>query len=362
MLLLCSSVPLFLCSSAPLLLCPVLDYPTILTAILPVYLIMLLGGCARRWGLLPAAADAGLMRLSVSLLFPCLILERMVGNEALMSVSRVAVAAGLGFGLVAVGIFISYHAAPLIGLSVGEGRRTFAVTTGMQNYGFVAIPVVTSLFAGQEILGVLFTFTLGVELAVWLLGVGTLTGLAKAPWKAALNAPVIVIVLALLMNFSGLSTHFVAGLKAVAGVFAGLGVNAEVVAKDVPLVLHTLLSTLGNCSVPLSVLLIGASIGDLVGREPVLWSVALASPVLRLAIIPCAFLAVASVSSLSLELRRILVVQAAMPSAMFGIVIARMYGGHAATAVQVVLSTTLVSLVTTPLVIAFAVQWLGIGG
>jgi malate permease and related proteins len=51
-----------------------------------------------------------------------------------------------------------------------------------------------------------------------------------------------------------------------------------------------------------------------------------------------------------------------MPSAMFGIVIARHYGGHAPTAVQVVLSTTVVSLITTPFVIAFAVKWLALGG
>ncbi len=312
-----------------------LDYQTIINAVLPVYLTMLVGAAARWLKILPAEADAGLMRVSVQLLFPCLILERIVGNEAVTSPLRVAVAAGLGFALVALGISVAYAAAPWFGLRVGQGRRTFAMATGIQNYGFVAIPVVSALFPGKETLGVMFTFTLGVELGVWVLGIGILTGVKQAPWKALLNAPVITILAALMLNF----------------------LHAD---KIIPVPLHTLMANLGGCSVPLSVLLIGASIHDMWGGERVRWSVALGSPLLRLAVLPLSFMACAALLPLSLELKRVLVVQAAMPSAVFSIVLARMYGGHPATAVQVLLSTTLVSLATTPWVIAFGVKWLGL--
>jgi predicted permease len=77
-------------------------------------------------------------------------------------------------------------------------------------------------------------------------------------------------------------------------------------------------------------------------------------------VIPLAFLACAWWLPLSLELKRILIVQAAMPSAVFNIMIARHYGGHAPTAVQCVISTTVVSIVTTPLVIAWAVKAIGV--
>ena len=310
-----------------------LDHLTILNAILPVYLMMLAGGIARRIGLLPREADAGLMRLSVNLLFPCLILDRLVGNPEVMNAGRVFAAALLGFGLVGLGISLGYSIAPILGLRVGGGRRTFAMSTGIQNYGFVAIPVITALFPGKETVGVMFTFTLGVELAVWTLGVGVLTGLSQAPWRAALDVPVIAIIAALVLNFCHASSF-------------------------IPDALHTVLNNLGNCSVPLSVLLIGASISDLWGQEKFNWPVAIASPVLRLGIMPLAFLLAAWQLPVSLELKRVLVVQAAMPAAVFGIVLARHYGGHAPTAVQVVLATTIVSLLTSPLVIAFGMQWL----
>jgi hypothetical protein len=80
------------------------------------------------------------------------------------------------------------------------------------------------------------------------------------------------------------------------------------------------------------------------------------APLLRLGIIPIAFIAAAWFLPLTVELKRILVIQGAMPSAVFSIMVAKLYGGHPATAVQCVLSTTLVSIITTPLVIAWAVK------
>jgi predicted permease len=312
-----------------------LDFATILTVVLPVYLTMATGAAARKLRILPVEADAGLMRLAVTILTPCLILERVVGNEAVMSPLPVLIAASLGFGLVSLGIALSFFAAPLIGLQKHEGRRTFAVSCGLQNYGFVAIPIVTALFPEKGTLGVMFTFTLGVELACWTVGVGLLTGLGKAPWKLALNPPVITILLSLLLNFTGLHAY-------------------------VPEVAHLTLGMMGACAVPLAVMIIGASIADIWGQEKMRWSVAVLAPVLRQLIIPLAFLAAAYYLPLETELKRILIVQGAMPSAVFSIMIARHYGGHAPTAVQCVLSTTVISLITAPALIAWALKVVGV--
>ncbi len=311
-----------------------LDYLSILSVAVPIYLTMAAGAMARRTGLLKPEADVSLMKLSVMLFTPALIIERVVGNPAVMRLPPVLVAAGLGYALVALGIALTYFVAPLIGLKKGQGRRTFSVACGLQNYGFVAIPIVTALFPDKGTLGVLFTFTLGVELACWTAGVGLLTGLDKAPWRLALNAPVLTILISLLLNFSGLHVY-------------------------VPLVAHNTFTMLGACAVPLAVLLIGASIADLWGQGAMQWKVAILSPILRLGIIPVAFLLAAYHLPLSLELKRVIVVQAAMPAAVFNIMIARLYGGHASTAVQVVIATTLVSCITTPLVIAWGLKLVG---
>ena len=63
---------------------------------------------------------------------------------------------------------------------------------------------------------------------------------------------------------------------------------------------------------------------------------------------PLAFIAVAALLTGSQELQRVLVVEAAMPAAIFPIVLAKHYGGKPNVAVQVCLATSLVSLVLTP--------------
>jgi malate permease and related proteins len=312
-----------------------LSFSAILAAAFPVYLTMGIGALLRRVRFLPQEVDPGMMRLVVTVLSPCLILDRLVGNQAVMSPGPVLIAALLGFILVVFGVAVSYAAAPLAGLRVGQGRRTFAMSCGLQNYGFIAIPIVTALFPDKGTVGVLFTFTLGVELGCWIAGVGTLTGWGNAPWRHALNPPVFAILGGLALNFSGLHAF-------------------------IPSALSNTFHMIGACAVPLAVLLIGAAIADILGHEKMRWSVALLSPVLRLALIPSAFIAAACWLPVTPELKRVLIVQGAMPSAVFSIMVAKLYGGHSPTAVQVVLSTTLVSMLTSPLVIAWALKLTGV--
>ena len=312
-----------------------MDFTTVFLATLPVYLMMLVGAFARRVGLLPRDADEGIMKLAVHVLFPCLVFERIVNNAALDNPKQLMLAASLGYGLIAFSILSCHAVARLIGMKDGEGARTFGVATGLQNYGYVAIPVVEALFNDKQLVGVLFTFTIGVELAMWTVGVGLLTGMNKAPWRHAINTPVIAIIISLALHFAGAGSH-------------------------VPPMLHKLLGDLGFCTIPLSVVLVGASIYDLIGIERFRWKVALTSPLLRLGVLPFIFLIVARWLPLSTEVKKIVCVQAAMPSAVFTIFISRHYGGHPATAVLVVLSTTLVSLVATPLLLGFAMKFLGL--
>jgi hypothetical protein len=60
------------------------------------------------------------------------------------------------------------------------------------------------------------------------------------------------------------------------------------------------------------------------------------------------------------ELKRVIVLEAAMPAAVFPIVMARHYAGDPATAMRVVIGTTVVGLMTIPLWIRFGMQFLGL--
>ena len=60
------------------------------------------------------------------------------------------------------------------------------------------------------------------------------------------------------------------------------------------------------------------------------------------------------------ELKRVLVVQAAMPSGVSSILIARLYGGQPIVAVQIILGTTILALFTIPLWIHLGFSWVGL--
>jgi predicted permease len=311
-----------------------MSFTTVFDATLPIYLMMLAGALVRRFGWLPREAETGIMNLVVRLLTPCLAFERIVGNPALSDPMHVLLAAVLGYVVIAVTILAAYSVTPLLGLKRGDGARTFGLCTGLQNYGFVAIPVLEALF-GRQLVGVLFTLSLGIELALWTVGVGLLTGFSKAPWRHAFTPPVFGILGSLTLHYLGVGPH-------------------------VPVFVHSFASQLGNCAIPISLLLIGAVLMDCIGAERMNWKVAIAAPVLRLLILPFGLLLAARWIPMSVELKKVCCVQAAMPSAVFTVVLARHYGGHAPTAALIVVSTTLGSIVTIGWMMSFGMRFLGL--
>ena len=81
---------------------------------------------------------------------------------------------------------------------------------------------------------------------------------------------------------------------------------------------------------------------------------------LRLGALPVLLLLLAKFLPCSVELKRVIVVQAAMPVAMVSVILARLYGGHPRTAVQIVLGTTAVGIFTIPLWLKAGLAWVGV--
>jgi len=304
-------------------------------AILPVYLIMVVGMVARWVRVMPVEADVGFMRLVIWVLLPALTLDKMLGNPLVGDVGAVATSAGLGFLIISLGIGVSLFGGRLIGLDRGDGLRTFALTTGVQNYGFVALPVMFVLFPGSDSLGLLFTHGLGVELAIWSVGLMVLTGGRGSMSRALVNGPVLAVLLGLTLVWSG----------------------AE---RAIPEVVHGSLGLIGACAIPMALLLVGTTIADMLFGARVSAKLTVAAIVIRLGVLTVMILALAKFLPLPVALKEILLVQAAMPSAVFPVVMARHYGGSSGVGVRVIVATTLASLVTMPLVLSFGSRWLGL--
>lgn len=308
---------------------------TILNAIIPVFGVMALGVGIRRMNWLTEEADNSLMRVCVNVLLPCLILDKSLGNPALSQASNLLLAPTIGFLLIALGIAIAWLARPLHGLRDTASQRTFAVAVGMHNYGYVPLPLALLLF-DQATAGVLFLHIIGVEMAMWTLGVFVISGHALSDWRKLINAPLLAIVAALILN----ALHW----------------NSEI-----PQVAITGIHWLGGCAIPLALILIGAIMADHLGdfHSAHGWRVMGLAVALRMGVLPLLFLLIAKYLPMTTEHQRVLILEAAMPTAVFPVVLAKLYRGDPATAMRSVVSTAVVSLLTIPLWLKLGFKFLG---
>lgn len=311
------------------------EFVSVVQAVLPVFIVIAAGLVLRRLGWLTEEADASLLRITINVMIPCLVLDSILGNSAVARLGNVLLAPVVGFGTVALGAGLALLAAKGVPAETLATRRTFAFSVAVYNYGYVPIPLALSLF-DKNTVAVLFVHNLGVELALWSFGLTLLAGVdPRREWRRLLSPPLVAIVVALL-------------------------VNAILGERFLPVAARQAAHLLGQCAIPLGMVLIGATMADHLhefrqrrgGR-----TMALAC-LLRLGLLPVLFLGTAWVLPVSTELMRVVVLQAAMPAAVFPIVMAKHYGGDAGTALRVVVATTGISLITTPLWIQAGLKWL----
>ena len=80
---------------------------------------------------------------------------------------------------------------------------------------------------------------------------------------------------------------------------------------------------------------------------------------LRLGILPLLMLTAARWLPCPVELRRVMLIQAAMPCAVIPVILAKHYGGDPAMALRIILCTSAAALLTIPWWIQFGLAWLG---
>ena len=328
-----------------------------LAAVLSIFCIVGTGIFFRRSGRLTPETEQPLMRLTVDLLLPCLIIDRVLKTDAFVSnPQNLWLPPLLGFSLVAVGILfglgIAFLPTRFNGLKTWKQRRTFAGCVGNYNYGFIPIPLVIALFPGDDrILGVLFVQNLGVEIAVWTTVLFTLMGkVDRKSFRHLINAPSLAIILSVSLNLLG-NSRFVPGAF------------HEHIAPSFDFLLMAI-HLLGAAGIPLSIILIGAIFADHFRREeikerlPTTLRIAFWSILIRLVLMPAIFVALAIGLPCTVEIKKILIIHGAVGSAIFTMALAKHYGADPKVAFDTILSNSLLSILTLPIWIAVGMSLL----
>jgi predicted permease len=310
-----------------------ITYGTLLGAIVPIFLCIAAGALARRLGFLPEEAEQPFNRLNLLLLYPCLVFNYTLGNPALQSGASLLGAPALGFGITLGAMLLALAVARSLRLPAAS-QRTFAFVTGINNYGYIPIPLSAVLF-DDATTGTLLVFGVGVEMAIWTFGILLLSGhFQRGQLRKLVNPPVVCLALAIVLNLTGLSRHLPSALK-------------------------DTFRMLGGTAIPFGLLLIGAVLHDLTRK--INWLEHLRAPVagliLRLGVFPVAILLLAVfIPEKMRETRLVLILEAAMPCGIFPIVITKYYQGDTPLSLRIVLLSTLAGVFLIPFWLTFGLR------
>ena len=172
----------------------------IFIAVTPPFLLLGVGFIARTVGCLRAEADASLSMVTIRILYPCFIIFHIL-EEGHTKVNEATIILILsGFLSILVGFFLAWVVSKIMKIEE-ESVRTFRFCAGIFNYGFIAIPVALAFFDGEIVVHIIL-FNLGVEVAIWTIGILILTA-DKLSLKGLLNPPVIAVFFALIIQATG---------------------------------------------------------------------------------------------------------------------------------------------------------------
>lgn len=315
-----------------------MSYSQLLLTVAPVIALIALGLPLRRSGWISEQGEESLLILVVRVLMPALIFESVAGQSTVSGAGDVLLPPLIGFVLTSLSLALAWYAARALGLTVGHGLRTFALAVGLTNYGYLPLPLMDVLF-GPASRATLLMHNAGVEAAIWTTGVLVVTGASpRAAWRKLLNFPIGALALAVVVRLTGLSAH-------------------------IPPAAWQFVHGLAVCAVPLGLLLTGASFAPHLSdpKQLVNPRVIATAWVLRLAVLPWVYLLAARYAPLSVELKQVMVVQAAMPTAVISVIVARIYNGQPLVALQIILGTTALAVFTIPFWIRFGLQFVGLG-
>ena len=229
-----------------------------------------------------------------------------------------------------IGLGISMGGA-LLGLGLRYGlrtknkdmERTFLYFCAVNNYGFLPVVIVQNLWGGTAMLANLFFLTLGSTIATWTVGVGVLGSTnVKQMGRNLLTPTLLATVVAIIMSWLGWNRH-------------------------IPHVVSHILASAGSASVPMMLVLSGASM-----FKPAVWRITwqvVYVTLVRLLILPACAIVVLKQIPLSADVYAIAVIIALMPLAVSSVIYTRIFGGEPDYAASSSLVTTIASIVTIPL-------------
>jgi len=313
---------------------------SIATTVSGVFLVMAVGAFARYMKWFTSEVDRSLAGFTTTVLLPSFFFHRIMTDPKLSGSLSDWMPSVYGAALTAFGFGVSLSVVWLAGrwfnLNTMAERQTFALCSGIANYGYIPVPLAEAFYPGCIV--TLLVHNVGVDIALWSIGLFIISGkkLSETWRRVVFSPPLVSVAIALTVRQLGFQTY-------------------------IPKPFLHMSEQLGRCSIPIGLVLSGAIVYDFAGRVQFssAWRPWVLAVIVRIVLLPTVFLVIAKYGNLSRDLQEVILLQAAMPSATFPLVMTRLYDKSVETAWTVVVGTSLLGIVTIPLWMVFGAYWLG---
>jgi len=309
---------------------------SILFKMLPLVLMALAGYALNRLKIIDKGFNRQLSLTLINVFYPCLIINLMVKNFTPASLLEYWVMpAGLVFILLA-GWLLGFLTLGFLKNRKEETKRCYHFSCMMNNYSFLPIMMAASMWGEKAVALIVFS-ALGSELAIWTIGIKTLTGekLSLKSLKNLLSMPMIALAIAFVIIL-------IRGLLIREGVTLNES-TAEIAAK--------LLETcrmLSGATVPVAAIVCGSRMASMKATH-VFNPLMAGTCLMRLVIIPALCVAVIWFLPIETAVRQVLFLISIQPAAMASVALTEAFHGDTEFAASATFTTHVLCVLTIPL-------------
>lgn len=291
--------------------------------------LIFLAGCGFvlvKRNILPPPALQALSRIIIVLIFPLFIFNKLINNFTFAQFPRWWVYPLFSFAIIVIGFLFGYLSLRLN--PEFREKREFLSSVTFSNAGYLPLILIAALFESQvasQIFMYLFLYLLGFNLLIWSLGVILLAGdsRGKNNIKLIFNPPVIAILAGLVIVFFKMDAVL-------------------------PAAFIKSIGSLGACALPLAMIVVGGNLA-LIKMESILKNTELQLIVLiKLILMPFFVLLIVLFLNINPLVKFLLLLEAAMPTAVSLSVICRNFNLGGKLANQAIFWTHICSIVTLP--------------
>ena len=289
------------------------------------FILMLVGFICYKMKLITDESGKTLSAIVVNIANPAMILYASMGADVKIQGAELALTLGIATAMVGSLILVSYLVTVVLRVE-RKSRGVYHVMTVFSNIGFMGFPLISAVF-GPGALLYASLFTIPYNILIYTYGINSMKNIDAPKEKFSLGK---------ILNI---------------GVIASIA-SITIYMLKIPMPKFVIMATqhLSNLTAPLSMIVIGASLASIDLKKLFLDARMLAFALIKLVVIPIvAFLLIRHLISGEI-LRGVCLIMLTMPVGSMTAMLASQYDGDFETATKGVALTTLLSVVTIPLV------------